>query len=692
MKHTSFLLIFFSALQSIGQVTISQQRVIDSAYHIAQNNKNTIEVRLKAYEFCCWKTVYQDFNQGLKISTEYVSLAKTVNQNNTISAAFHFLAHSQMMLGLSDEANKTLQEGLEVSIKNKDFRGIAELYGDLGNLNNNLGKKNEALEYHAKSLEYSKKHNITIEEARAKINIGEIYESQGNYKLSIETFQEALDFITNKNNFGGFKSSIYENLGDVNVTIKEFETAEKNYVKAVEFAKLFHNNNRLINSLNKLGKLNLELNNLNVALQYFNEALDIAIKSNASILEAKVRSNLANINLKQNNLKEALVNINLCIIQFKKLEIKDDLDKAYIIAAKINEELNQKQLSKNYYKEAYDIAKTTNNISTLKIASEGLAIAYEENGDIKNAITYYKEFNLYSNQIRDEDGIKEIIRLELQDVYKGKKLADSINKINEIKILQLDFDKKEAQSKLNSYISFIGIGLLLFLLLFIGYFYNQKRKIAIVLEDKNKVIHEALNDKEVLLKEVHHRVKNNMQIVSSLLHLKSKNTEDKTAKDALVDSKKRIDAMQLAHQKMYQKGNYQQIDILEYFNDIVDLLLTPIKCSEDSFMVTGNELWIDVEQSQALGFILHELMANSIKYAWNNIQAKKVEINISKVKNEIQFTYSDNGKGLPNKFNIETATSFGMKLIQSLVTRQLLGKIELSNTNGFTIIIKFDAR
>ncbi|MBU2940002.1 tetratricopeptide repeat protein [Lacinutrix sp. C3R15] len=691
MRYLHILIAIFFTIQGISQVSAKKQRAIDSAYQIASTKTNPINLRLDAYRYCCWKTVYLDFNQGLKNSSEYLALAKITTQYDNISKAYHFLGHSQIMLGQFEEAEETLQEGLEFSRENDCYRGIAEIHGDLGNLNHNLGNMELALKHHFKALDYALTYNSTVEYARAKINIGEIYEAQANYKLSIETLEEALNYCK-YHNFLGFKSSIYESLGDVNVTIKEYKTAEKNYLKAVEFGKRLHNNNRLINSLNKLGELHLEQNNLQNALNYFKEALDAAISIKAIVLEAKIRTNLARLHLLQKNSKEALAQINLALHQFEALKIKDDLDKAYIIAAKTHNALNNKKERNAYYQKAYTIAHKSNHIISLKKASLGLGRAYEESGDLQNAIKYYKKYNAFSNQIRDEDGIKEIIRLDMQDLYKQKTLTDSINKINEIKLLKFEYNKKEERSKLKNYIAISSVITLLFLVLCVAYFYNQKKKIAVILAKKNKVINQALKDKEILLKEVHHRVKNNMQVASSLLHLKSKNTKDKIAKEALLDSKKRIDAMQLIHQKMYQKGNYQQIDVYEYFNDIVTQLLKPIKTPQDHFIVHGQALWLDVEQAQALGFILHELIVNSIKHAWNNTEAKKIEISISKTGNEILFAYTDNGKGLPEHIDLANTKSFGLKLIYSLSTRQLLGNLSSNNTNGFSIKIKFDAR
>ncbi|WP_417861072.1 histidine kinase dimerization/phosphoacceptor domain -containing protein [Winogradskyella sediminis] len=692
MKLIYILIALFFTTTSYAQVDQKKQRAIDSSHHVAINPKNSIDVRLKAYKYCAWKTIYVDFNQGLKHSIAFLEFAKTSSDYKMTSKAYHYLGHSQMMLGLFDEASKTLQEGLDNAIKNNYHNGIAELNGDLGNLNNSLGNSELALAYHYKSLEHSQTYNLRIEYARAQINIGEIYEAQGKYKLSIETFEEALNYC-HINKLVGFKSSIYESLGDINLSIKEYKTAEKNYTTAVDYAKRLNNNNRLIHSLNKLGELHIVLNNLITASAYFKQALHIATTRKAYVSQAKIRANLAHTYLLQNDTRSALEYISLAINQFENLKIKDDLDKAYIIAANIYSKRNQISESHNYYQKAYHLAKESNLLQTLKLASEGLALTHEKRGDLLNSVKYHKEFNTYNNKIRDEEDIKDIIRLDLQDTYKQKSFKDSINKVNEIKQLQFEYNKKEERSKLKNYIAITSILALILIVLCITYYYFENKKTAAVLAAKNKAIKAALKDKEILLKEVHHRVKNNMQVVSSILYLKSKSTEDDVTKEALSDSKKRIDAMQLVHQKMYQKGNYQQIDVLEYFNDIVNLLLKPIQSPEDRFEVHGKVLWLDVEQAQALGFILHELIANSIKHAWGKTDHKQVDIRAAKIgTNTITFNYTDNGKGLPERFNIETTKSFGMKLVYSLSTRQLLGKIKTNNANGFALNITFNAR
>jgi len=553
------------------------------------------------------------------------------------------------------------------------------------------GNINEALKFHINSLELADKHNLKVHKARAKINISQIYEKQGKYKQSLITLQEAL-LICKKHKLNGFLSSVYQSIGDVNLSIKEYVLAEKDYKLALDFAERLQNSNKIIQSLNKLGRLSQEQNNLNSATQYFKKALKIASEKKTPALKAEVLSSFANNELKQKNYTKALEYAIESIHIFEEYNIKENLGGAYLIAAHVYNKLDSEVLSKTYYQKCYNIARFNDNSNMLNTVTKNLAVAFEENGNKKMALKYYKEFITYNAQKRDDDDVKEIIKMELNENYRNKVILDSLSKINEISLLRAEHSKNEADSLYKAYFAYAGVAILSIVLIFLVYFLEQKRKSTIILGKKNLVIAQGLKDKEILLKEVHHRVKNNMQVVSSLLKLKSINTPDKLAKMALIDSQKQIDSMLLVHQKIYQNEDYQRVCIVDYCRDIVALLLNPIETQKDVFKVNGEELFIHIEQAQTLGFIIHELITNSIKHAWNKKQQKQIKLTFVKLNNEVQFEYSDNGKGMPIGFNLEKIKSLGTKLIYSLVKRQLLGQIEFSYREGAYVNIKFDAR
>ncbi|MDB9721217.1 tetratricopeptide repeat protein [Winogradskyella sp.] len=691
MKHFFLIITFFFTISSYSQLSEQQKQKLDSIYKIAIDPIKTTDIRMRAYDLSSWRSTYIDYELGLKINSEYLAFAKSIQDDIRIAKASHYKGYTEMMLGDFDAAFKTYQDGLKAALKSEDRSQIANLYGDIGNFKVKMGQNQEALVFHNKCLVIADLEKLTIQKARASINIAKIYETQGKYKKSLQKYQEALTICID-NNLIGFLSSVYEGLGDVNLNIREYKMARKNYENALQFAEKLSNVKREIQSLRKLGIINQELGNLTIAIHYFKKGLQIASNNEVPDLKAKLMSNLAKISLKQKKTKEALEYILKAVALFEKHDIKENLDVSFNITAQVYKKLNQINNSKTYFLKSYNIAKKNKNISALVDASEGLALIFENQNNQEKSLFYYKEFITYSNQKRNEDQVKEVIKMELNINYRNKVIADSLSKINEIKNLKVEYDKKEAKSKLQSYIAYSGIGALSLILLSMLYFFKQKKKTAAALSYKNEIISQALKDKEVLLKEVHHRVKNNMQTVSSILYLKSINTKDKLAKEVLIDSKNRIDTMKLAHQKMYQKGNYSRINIIEYCSDIKASHLDCIKTDKDEFTVNGDEFTVHLEQAQAVGFVIHEFLINSIKHAWNKTQPKRVEISLTKKNDEIQLVYLDNGKGLGRNFNFKTSKTFGMKLIHSLVTRQLLGTIELRNTGVFYAKITFKDR
>jgi len=691
MKYLFLLQLYLFVFHGYAQLSEVNKLKLESIYPKALDISSSLEKRCKEYNRCCWLTVYQDVNQGLRYSSEYYALAKTHNLPKQIVESSHFMGFSHMILGNYDLSNKCFFEGLEVALKINDFNLIAKLYADLGNLMVVTGKMDEAMKFHSECLKISENNNLIIQKARAKINISEIYEKQGKYKLSIVTLQEAL-LICKKYKLDGFMSSVYQSLGDVNLSIREYVQAEKNYKLALGFAEKLQNSNKKIQSLNKLGKVYQEQNNLNSAAQYFKKALKIASEQEIPALQAEVFSSLASNELKQNNFSEALKYVIESINLFEEYSVKENSDEAYLIAAQVYKELGRRNLSEGYYQKCYDIAFLNNNSNILNTVTQSLAVVFEEKGNKRMALKYYKEFIKYNAKKRDADDVKEIIKMELNANYRNKVILDSLSKINEISLLRAEHDRNEASSLFRVSFAYAGIGILSIVLVLVVYFFEQKRKSAVILSKKNQVISQVLKDKEILLKEVHHRVKNSMQVVSSLLKLKSINASDELAKIALVDSQKQINSMLLVHQKMYQNGDYQRVCIVDYCRDIVALLLHPIEAEKDVFVVNGKTLFIHIEQAQTLGFIIHELITNSLKHAWDKNQSKQIELTFVKLSNEVKFEYSDNGKGMPSDFNLEKTKSFGTKLIYGLVKRQLLGIIKLSYIKGLHVKIKFDAR
>jgi two-component sensor histidine kinase len=197
-----------------------------------------------------------------------------------------------------------------------------------------------------------------------------------------------------------------------------------------------------------------------------------------------------------------------------------------------------------------------------------------------------------------------------------------------------------------------------------------------------------LNEKDVLLKEIHHRVKNNLQVVSGLLELQSKSTSNEDSKNALLEGRNRVAGMALIHQNLYQNENLGNVDIKKFVTDLHKQVESIFHSARVSVQLETDiePLIIDLDTIVPLGLILNELFTNSFKYAFVDMGAGKIIVMMRQVsQGHYALTYCDNGHGLPVDFNIEKAASLGMMLVRDL-SRQVGGDVRYNKReNCFTI-------
>jgi|GEM_PF-2341586 len=210
--------------------------------------------------------------------------------------------------------------------------------------------------------------------------------------------------------------------------------------------------------------------------------------------------------------------------------------------------------------------------------------------------------------------------------------------------------------------------------------------------EADKSIYKSLLEKEALLREIHHRVKNNLQIISSLLNLQVAQIKDEYYKGLFKESQNRIRSMVLVHEKLYQAKNISDVEISTYLESLIQHLFQTYgikpEAMELSFDVKDIKLNIDV--AIPCGLIINELLSNALKYAFKDSprQKPKIGIKMTKKNNFMQLTVFDNGIGLPDDITIGSAKTLGLQLVHALV-EQLNGKITIDRENGTSYSIEF---
>jgi len=256
-----------------------------------------------------------------------------------------------------------------------------------------------------------------------------------------------------------------------------------------------------------------------------------------------------------------------------------------------------------------------------------------------------------------------------------------------------------AQASLMQRVTMAGIGVLVILLLLSYNQFRIKRKSNRQLQlqrkeisDQNISLKHLVDEKEWLLKEIHHRVKNNLHMITSLLSSQAFNLNDDIAKLAVKDSQNRIQAMSMVHQKLYINENISNIDASIYICDLVDHLRSSFSVDHIRFTTEVEPIRLAAHYAIPIGLIVNEAITNSIKYAFPSGQAGVISISLSKKGKEVLLSITDNGVGFPPHQRPGSSKSLGMTLIHGLA-QELDAAIDIKSSNGTSIslVIPFDS-
>ncbi len=316
----------------------------------------------------------------------------------------------------------------------------------------------------------------------------------------------------------------------------------------------------------------------------------------------------------------------------------------------------------------------------LKVEKDYLAILtelYEDKGDYKKALEYYKVFfDTASNDLaaRSEKLLKES-ELQLNVVRQEKQLVQN-------------------RTQKSIYIGLITLGALLLGLLYRNYSLKQKtnQKLEQLNDDlaiKNNLLDKRNAENELLLKEIHHRVKNNLEVVSSLLSLQSAKIDDPEIQEAMLASQNRVQSMGILHQKLYQSEHLAFIEMKNYFKNLSENILDSYNETDRIDVdIDMNEIEMDVDTAVPVGLIVNELLTNSLKYAFPDGKKGNIKLALESTdKENFTLKISDNGIGKSPNTKAK-GTGFGTQLVD-LLTRQIDGKLHENNENGTMISINF---
>lgn len=372
---------------------------------------------------------------------------------------------------------------------------------------------------------------------------------------------------------------------------------------------------------------------------------------------------------------------------------------SYYMLADFYISLNAYSKAEFYLKKILAMPAGTYPLSKMKDVYLQLYRADSAKNDLGSAIINYKKYKSLNDTIFNKDRDQQIQELLIK--YDANK-KDADNKLlRKEALLQRDqLQKADLLAKITISGTF---ALLAILALLYVQFKNRKQANQMLLSHQQEITlkndslqnlidkqGKLLTEKEWLIKEIHHRVKNNLQVVMSLLNAQANYTDNEVAVNAIRDSQNRMQSITLIHQKLFQSDKVASIDIQSYIVDLMKFLCDTFHYNQRiDFEFKIPSIQFDVVQAMPLGLIINEAMTNIIKYAFPNGEHGKVKIELTELDNGyVSFTISDNGKGLPENFDVETTKTLGMTLMKGL-SQQIDGELLITSDNGVSLNIKF---
>jgi two-component sensor histidine kinase len=389
------------------------------------------------------------------------------------------------------------------------------------------------------------------------------------------------------------------------------------------------------------------------------------------------------------------------------IKLSGQLQKDNDITSDIHYELGQYFISKTQYQKAafylqkaLNVAEATNSFPTAKDIHLLLFRADSGIGNYPLAMQHLLRHKLLNDSLFNENKSWQMEELKVQyETAKKEKDIETLNKQNQLQRIGVEQANRVKNITLMCAVLLVIIVGLLFNRYLLKHKSNRKLEVHQKELDQKNLFLETLNtkqrillkEKEWLIKEIHHRVKNNLQMVTSLLNSQSAYLDNDAAVMAIKVSLRRMQAMSLIHQKLYLSGDISTISMPEYIQELLNYLHESFDTGNRIFFQQNIEpIDLDVSQAIPLGLIINECIVNAIKYAFPDDRNGIISINLQAMGDDrVLLNIADDGIGLPMGFDIMKHNSLGLKLVQGLA-KQLNGNVNIVSDNGLRVLVRFE--
>ena len=491
------------------------------------------------------------------------------------------------------------------------------------------------------------------------------YYFRGIYEVALRNHIEALRLRES----AGDKSLIsksYNNIGLVYRARKDYKNAISYYERSLALKKELADSAGQLNSLMNIGSSYQYQHNYDSALWYGRQTLVLSRQISKPKDEVNSLANLGVAYVGLHQWQQAETHLNEALTKAVQKGYKESFYGIYEGLGNVM--LNKKEYAKaiEWFNKGVLLAAEADRKEMLANYYDNLSDCYEKTGDYNLAYNFIRNSEAIRDSLLNEENLRQLN--EMNTIYETSKKEETID------VLSKEGKKKEvALIRSHRERNYFIVATILFLTLagVAFYAYRDNRKKKELLNKQNAIIETALKEKETLLREIHHRVKNNLQIISGLLTLQSRQIENPEAQEAVREGRNRVKSIALIHQKLYQQDNLTGVVMKEYLDDLVNSIQQTFKDRETTIkaVIECGNLNLDVDTAIPLGLIINELITNCYKYAFAGRSSGLVTIRLEEEEKKLVLEVRDDGIGLPAGFDRNNTRSFGMKLIHSLATK-----------------------
>ena len=565
------------------------------------------------------------------------------------------IGKSLFYLSENDSAIRYLQETVDLALSAGDWKGAGLAFNTLGAVSKRTNEYDKAIHYYAKARDVFERIDYWQGVAGIYNNMGDLYAKLQQPRQAIGQFEQSLDIFRKQGDSNGIGLGLY-NIGNRYVDLGEYEQG----------------------------------------LSYLREALVIREKTGTKEDKLYCYLTIGYAYGKQGQHAEAIIYLEDALSLATETSRKDLALSGNQCLAEIYDTLKATQKAEEHYQQALTLAEALDDAQGRMQLLKDMAAFHERIGNHRLALIEFKRYHAIGESSLTQE--KAATLAELQTKYET---SEKERKISSLQQKELQQTTQLARNQRDRVVLIAGLLILLVIGVVYFYRYRTKHRANQILGEKNEVIASqntelqarqtqlalSLQEKELLLKEIHHRVKNNLQVISSLLAVQAQQYDHPSIEEFVTNGRARVQAMALVHQFLYQ-GEYARIAYDDYLKRLTSSIIDFHGVDDRiSFRVDAEPIHFDVDTAIPLGLISNEIITNALKHAFVAGQLGHINVSLHQWQGEVVLAVVDNGRGFSSD-DFKKRNSFGMSLVQNLA-RKISGKLRIENELGTRVTLTF---